>query len=222
MWIPQAFLKTDATAIINHIRSNSFGIVTAVLPGETVPSAVHLPCLLTTHASSTGTRLESSSFRPEDHAVITHLAAANPLAKLPDGHEVLVIFPGPHAYVSPSTYSDPSRSVPTWNYTAVHLYGRIKRIPVDHDDAKKVMRSLIQEYDPAWLDKHDTVVSESYKNAMIKGVVVWQILLERVEGQWKLSQNKPESERVAIEEKLRQEGHHDVAELMQQERINGA
>ncbi|TPX57830.1 hypothetical protein PhCBS80983_g03548 [Powellomyces hirtus] len=192
--------------ICEHIEKNSFGLLTALLPGDSVPTAVHLPFLV---AQTAVDAQDTATFLLE-----THLAAANPLAKLPEDHPVLVVFAGPHAYISPSSYSDETKSVPTWNYTSVHVQGRLKRVSSTSQSAGAFMRRLIAKYDPDWVPVHDDVVSPRYKDAMMKGIVVWNIIVNKVEAQWKLSQNKSAAEVNAIAARLREGGNPDVAALM--------
>ncbi|HSR71788.1 MAG TPA: FMN-binding negative transcriptional regulator, partial [Kiloniellales bacterium] len=117
MYVPEVFALRDSEAIAAVLRDHGFAVL--VTPGEAAPTASHLPFL----------------FDPArgDHGVLrAHMARANPqwraLERLQaEGGEALVVFQGPHAYVSPRWYGD-GPAVPTWNYLAVHVYGRPRLI----------------------------------------------------------------------------------------------
>jgi transcriptional regulator len=103
VYVPTAFAETDTTRLHEFIRRHSFSILTSFGEGGAIAS--HLPLLLDADAGSPG-------------QLLGHMARANPQWRRVDG-EVLAIFAGPHAYVSPSWYEEPN-TVPTWNYVAVH------------------------------------------------------------------------------------------------------
>jgi transcriptional regulator len=112
--------------------------------------------------------------------------------------EVLVVFPGPHAYVSPRWYEEQER-VPTWNYAAVHAYGIPKVVP-EKERKHKSQRALVAHLDPQWLPKFDAL-SPKYVEGMLEGIVNFEVAVTRLETRWKLSQNRSrrEQERIAAE-----------------------
>src|SRR5688572_12063804 len=127
-----------------------------------------------------------------------HMAKSNPQWKEFFDDEVMVVFFGPHAYVSPRWYEEEER-VPTWNYAAVHVYG----VPKVVDDAKAKhasQRRLVAAMDPQWLPKFDALRPEYVKH-MLEGIVNFEIAVTRIETRWKLSQNRGrrEQERIAAE-----------------------
>jgi transcriptional regulator len=127
-----------------------------------------------------------------------HMARNNPQWKEFFDDEVMVVFFGPHAYVSPRWYEEKER-VPTWNYAAVHVYGVPK--VVDDAAAKHAsQRRLVEAMDPQWLPKFDALRPE-YVKGMLEGIVNFEIPVTRIETRWKLSQNRSrsEQERIAAE-----------------------
>ena len=109
--------------------------------------------------------------------------------------EVLVVFSGPHAYISPRWYEQKPR-VPTWNYTAVHAYG-IPRVISDQEAKHASQRRLIAALDPQWLPKFDALPAE-YVSSMLDGIVNFEIPVTRIETRWKLSQNRGRREMELI------------------------
>ncbi len=125
-----------------------------------------------------------------------HMAKNNPQWKEFFDDEVLVVFHGPHAYVSPRWYADKER-VPTWNYAAVHAYG-VPEMISDRKAKYDSQRRLIESLDPQWLPQHDALRRE-YVDMMLDGIVNFAIPVTRLETRWKLSQNRgrAEQERIA-------------------------
>ena len=113
--------------------------------------------------------------------------------------EVLVVFFGPHAYVSPRWYEEQER-VPTWNYAAVHAYG-IPKVLSDSKLKYASQRRLVAALDPQWLPKFDAL-SPKYVDGMLEGIVNFEIEVTRLETRWKLSQNRSRREQELIAEQL--------------------
>ena len=116
---------------------------------------------------------------------------------------MLVIFAGPHAYVSPRWYADQER-VPTWNYAAVHAYG-VPKINSDRKQKAASQRRLIESLDPQWLPKHDAL-RQQYVDQMLDGIVNFSIAVTRIEARWKLSQNRGRREMELIAAALDKSG----------------
>lgn len=117
--------------------------------------------------------------------------------------DAMVVFFGPHAYVSPRWYEDKER-VPTWNYAAVHAYGVPK--VVDDAAAKHAsQRRLVEAMDPDWLPKFDALRPE-YVRGMLEGIVNFEIAVTRIETRWKLSQNRGRDEQTLIAAALERSG----------------
>jgi transcriptional regulator len=109
---------------------------------------------------------------------------------------VMVVFAGPHAYVSPRWYEEQER-VPTWNYAALHAYG-IPKLIDDKNLKYASQRRLVAKLDPQWLPRFDGL-REEYVGSMLEGIVNFEIAVTRLETRWKLSQNRSrrEQERIA-------------------------
>jgi len=182
MYSPPYNQVKDRAELMQFMRENGFPILVTGTGG--VLHASHLP--ITVHGQG------------EQIVIDMHMAKNNPQWKEFFDDEVLVIFAGPHAYVSPHWYADEER-VPTWNYAAVHAYG-VPKIISDRKAKAESQRRLIESLDPAWLPKHDAL-SQKYVDQMLDGIVNFSIPIARIETRWKLSQNrgKREMELIAAE-----------------------
>lgn len=191
MYVPPAFRQTDLPAL--HREIGNCRLATLVSHGENGLQASHLPLLL----------------RPEEGRYGTlygHLARANPHWQvLAEGTEALVMFNGPDAYVSPSWYpakAEHGKVVPTWNYIAVHAYGRAEVF----DDAER-LRSLLA----GLTERHESPrpqpwavddAPQDYIAGMLRAVVGFALPIERLEGKWKLGQNRSEADRRGVHDGL--------------------
>ena len=148
-----------------------------------------------------------------------HVARANPqAADLDHGAEVLAIFPGPHAYISPSWYAA-GPAVPTWNYASVHAYGTARAIG-DREWLRDLVDRLSQRHEAReaapWRMRD---LPAAYLESMLGGIVGVEIAVSRLEGKFKLSQNRPAGDRpriIAALERREDEGSRGVAVLMRQ------
>jgi transcriptional regulator len=139
-----------------------------------------------------------------------HMARANPQWRDFSQSEVLVVFTGPHAYISPRWYEETER-VPTWNYTAVHAYG-VPNIVEERAVKHASQRRLVAAMDPQWLAKFDSL-DAGYVERMLAAIVVFEIPVSRLETRWKLSQNRGRREMELIIEALEKSGNDALAEL---------
>lgn len=123
------------------------------------------------------------------------MALANPQAKIIDEQQVLVVFSGPHAYISPSLYANKVQ-VPTWNYIAVHAYGTAKLI--NGQEAQiAVMERTFTEFGPEYVEQWRTLPTQ-YRDALLQHIQAFEIEVTELQGQFKLNQNKPKSDRQNI------------------------
>ncbi len=121
-----------------------------------------------------------------------HFARANPHWQALAGRETLVVFSGPHSYVSPTLYVE-ELSVPTWNYIAVHAYGTLELI--DEADGKDaLLKDLIALHEPAYAERWREMPA-GFRRTMLAGIVGFRIVVARIEGKFKVSQNRSEIER---------------------------
>ncbi|HTP61189.1 MAG TPA: FMN-binding negative transcriptional regulator [Burkholderiales bacterium] len=183
MYSPPYNQVQDRTELIQFLRANSFPILVTATGG--VLHASHLP--ITVHENDGKIVIDM------------HMAKNNPQWKEFFDDEVMVVFSGPHAYVSPRWYADTER-VPTWNYAAVHAYG-IPKIISDRKEKQGSQRRLIEGLDPQWLPKFDALRQE-YVDQMLDGIVNFSILVTRIETRWKLSQNRGRREMELIAAQL--------------------
>ncbi|GMA61042.1 FMN-binding negative transcriptional regulator [Alicyclobacillus fastidiosus] len=176
MYIPKSFEMNDPTEITNFIQANSFGILVSTVDGT--PCATHLPFFYDTN----------------HNILMSHMAKANPQWQNLDGQPVLVVFSGPHAYISPSWYEVPA-SVPTWNYVAVHVYGKCTVIDSEEPMAELLER-VVRFYEPD--SALPSQADEPFYRNMMKAIVGFRIDITRVQAAAKLSQNKP----VEVQERV--------------------
>jgi transcriptional regulator len=185
MYVPPAFANERVDELHDFIEQHSFGLLVSTL--ERRLFATHLPFLLDRGSGVRGT-------------LVGHFAKANPQWTELASQDVLVVFSGPHAYISPTWY-EAENTVPTWNYVAVHAYGRCEVI----DDAQGITRILqetVDQYErgrpPAWRIDANTQFFERLSQM----VVGFRIEIERLEGKWKLNQNHPEERRRKVVDAL--------------------
>jgi transcriptional regulator len=206
MYIPRLHQLTDPQRLQAFVRRYSFAtLVTSAVEadGVLVPFASHLPLLLD---AGRGT-----------HGVLRgHLARANPQWNhfKPDA-EVLAIFTGPHALVSSNWYQEPARSVPTWNYTAVHVYGK-PRILAEADQVFAFLEDLMAAYQPEGNPMSLQPPTEQAE-ALVGAIVAFEVDITRWEGKLKLSQNRSPVDQERVRTNLVQRGQPDdlaVAEWM--------
>lgn len=179
MYSPSYNRIEDRAEALDFMRAHNFALIVTGTGGAL--HASHLPVLV----DATGTGL----------ALDMHMAKANPQWQEFFDEEVLVVFSGPHAYVSPRWYEAAER-VPTWNYAAVHAYGTVS--VVDDPQAKRAaQRRLVAAMDPQWLPKFDALRGE-YVADMLRGIVNFRVAVTRLETRWKLSQNRGRREQELI------------------------
>jgi transcriptional regulator len=194
MYVPSSFAETDPAELHAFIRSNSFGILTSMVAGELF--ATHLPLMLDTPGANV--------------RLVGHFARANPQWQELEGQNVLVVFPGPHTYVSPSWYES-ENVVPTWNYVAVHAYGTC-RLMTDPAELHALLQRMIDTYERS-MPKPWSLTDDAYLEKMAKQVVGFTIDVRRLEGKWKLNQNHPRERREKVMRVLADSSHADGREI---------
>jgi transcriptional regulator len=187
MYSPPYNRVEDRAELIGFMRANNFPLLVTGTGGTL--HASHLP--ITVHEEKNQILIDM------------HMAKNNPQWKEFFDDEVLVVFSGPHAYISPRWYAEKER-VPTWNYAAVHAYG-VPKIVSDKQAKCDSQRRLIDSLDPLWLPQHDAL-SDSYVDRMIDGIVNFTIPVSRLETRWKLSQNRGRQEQELIAAALEKSG----------------
>ena len=201
VYLPPAFTEVRPEILVEHIERYDFGLL--VTHGAEGLVASHIPFLI----ERDGEQLHLQG----------HLARPNPqVSDLARGGEVLAIFHGPHAYISPNWYAT-GPSVPTWNYVDVHAYGTVQLV----EDDKWLRRFLVrlserhEARNPVAWRMRD--LPEAYVETMLKGIIGFEIAVTRLEGKYKLSQNRPAADRprvIAALEAQTDPESHAVARLM--------
>ncbi|HMH23507.1 MAG TPA: FMN-binding negative transcriptional regulator [Puia sp.] len=175
MHIPRRYEEKDRDKIFSFIKENSFAILVSVSEG--IPIGTHIPLLAGKNAEGADVLMGHISRGNEQKSTLT------------DGAPVLVIFPGPHAYVSPTWYTVPN--VPTWNYISVHIYGKIRIM--EGDALKAALSQLMDNYEqhlPHPMKLED--IPEKMFNDDVRGIVGFEISIDEIQAAYKLSQNRDE------------------------------
>lgn len=183
MYIPNHFQFKDNTEMVAFMKQYSFATIITVR--DNIPIATQLPFFI----DDSSDKLVLSS----------HFAKANEQAKCIEETTSLVIFTEPHAYISPVHY-DKRESVPTWDYIAVHAYGKAK-IAEDETTKLKALEQMIKFYEKDYLQQWNSL-PDKYKTGMMRGIVAFELEVTDLQGQKKLSQNKTEVEIHRIAEHL--------------------
>ena len=198
MYSPNYNQIENRTEILGFMRANNFAVViTANAEGGGLqPTASHLPVLV--------------EERGAELVIVAHMAKNNPQWEQFFDDEVLVVFHGPHAYVSPRWYLDRQR-VPTWNYAAVHAYGKVRAF--HEPEAKRfAVAKLVAHHDPQWQADFDKL-APTYMDGMLNSIVAFEIPVSRLETRWKLSQNRGRHEMELIAGELDNSAHASEREL---------
>jgi transcriptional regulator len=201
MYLPKSFQTEDLPELHGFMQSYNFA--TLVTQHQGAPFATHLPFMLDAERGPYGT-------------LLAHLARANPQWRdFAAGAEALVIFQGPHAYISPSWY-ETHPSVPTWNYAVVHAYG-VPRIVEDHAALHHMLETLVDTHEAGFAQPWRMDLPDDYLDKMMRAVVGFEIEITRLEGKLKLSQNRSEHDQQRVAEALGHSQHPldvAVAEMM--------
>src|SRR5947209_8797143 len=179
MYIPEFNRVEDQAVAVAFMRANPFTIL--VSNHEDTPFATHLPVIV---AEASGKIM-----------VRAHVAKSNPHWRMLEQKDSLLIFHGPHAYVSPALY-EIRESVPTWNYATVHAYGRGKILSSD-TDKHQVLAELISQFDSSYLSQWSSF-DEQYRSRMLNHIVAFEIPVTRMEAKFKLSQNRTKVEQENV------------------------
>ncbi|HTS93879.1 MAG TPA: FMN-binding negative transcriptional regulator [Stellaceae bacterium] len=203
MYVPTNFAEERVPVLHETIRAIKLGTL-VTLGGEDM-TASHVPMLVDPEPAPYGT-------------LIGHIARANPQWKdASDKVRALAIFLGPDAYITPSWYATKRQTgkvVPTWNYAAIHAYGRVRFI----EDPERLLQIVTR-----LTDTHEgnrampwavTDAPADYVKGMLRAIVGFEIQIERLEGKWKMSQNRPAEDRAGVIEGLRSDGETTVADIV--------
>ena len=172
MYIPNYYKNENIEEVKNFLIENSFGILVSQVDGK---------------ISGTHTPMELDSNENGDNFLVGHIAKANPKSKfLKNEEEVLAIFNGPNTYISSSWYQ--KEEAPTWNYIAVHIYGKVKII--ESDELLKSLDKMVDKYEK----KSENPISISKMSSrtlkQINGIIGFSIEIKEIQAAYKLSQNR--------------------------------
>ena len=193
MYIPGYTRHDDEADLLALIKEYPFATLVTASGGR--PFATHLPVM----AETTG----------NDLVLLSHMARANPQWQYFTGDDALVIFQGPHALVSSALYES-RPNVPTWNYAVVHAYGQAEVVTGERE--REVAYKLVAEHTPEMKP-----IPADFERRLMAAVVTFELRVTRLEGKFKLSQNKNAGDRLKVIEGLsesRREGERATAALM--------
>jgi transcriptional regulator len=193
VYLPPHFAETRESVLVAHIERHDFGML--VTQGTEGLIASQVPFLVE--------QRDSRLF------LLGHLARANPQCADLDG-EALAVFAGPHAYISPGWY-EAGPAVPTWNYASVHAYGAARTV-ADAGWLRDLLRRLSDRHEAReaapWRMQD---LPEPYVQGMLTGIVGFEIAVARLDGKFKLSQNRPAADRPRIIAALDARGDENAA-----------
>jgi transcriptional regulator len=201
MYTPKHFKPDDDAAVLEFIKHNGFGTLVSHVDGKLW--ATHLPLLLSANGGT----------------LTGHVSRGNKAWKdFNTDQEVLAIFQGAHTYISSSWYDH--ENVPTWNYTAVHVYGKVRII--GEDQLRQSLKVLVDKYEkdserPVTVEK----LSGEYMKKALLGIVGFEIEIARIEAAYKLSQNRDEVNYHSIIRELEKRGDQQSADVAAEMKKNG-
>jgi transcriptional regulator len=199
MYIPQYYRVTDPKIITEFLQQNNFAILISTEKG--VPVATHLP-------------LEFVQTENGEQFLYGHVARANAQWRsFNPTVTVLAIFSGAHAYVSARWYNH--LNVPTWNYMTVHVYGK-PRIIDDHEELHALLKRLVDKHETVTNPQNPYTIESLPKNFLdkeMKGLVGFQIKIDKIEAKFKLSQNRHTEDYANVIAELRRSGDSHAQEV---------
>lgn len=190
MYIPKYFKQNDRKKSIAFMNAYNFAIV--VSAKDELPLATHLPFVI--------------EERENEIVLISHMSKANEQWKTFSDKDVLVIFSEPHAYISPSLYEQ-KQNVPTWNYVAVHAYGKINILKSD-EEKLAVLHKQMQSYEADFIEQFRTL-DKKYIDGLLQGIIAFEITVSNLQAKEKLNQNKSEKDRLNVKRHL-EESEEDM------------
>jgi transcriptional regulator len=194
MYIPSFNKFPDGQEVIDFMQRYSFATIITTIDG--LPVATHLPFLI----------------KEQDGKVIlqSHFAKANPQWKAITESTSLVIFTEPHAYISPNNY-ETEKNVPTWNYIAVHAYGKAKILESVEEKAD-LLKHTINTFEADYLKQWQSL-PEDYRIKMMNGITAFEIEVTDLQAKKKLSQNRTDKEMENIIHSLEKSKDTTISEI---------
>jgi transcriptional regulator len=203
MWSPAAFREERLDVLHKAIQESGLATIVSVTSEGII--ATHVPTVLVANEGPYGT-------------LYGHFARDNPHAKVISSEiDALAIFQGPDAYITPTWYATKKVSpkvVPTWDYVTVHASGPLQII-TETETLLKIVNQITDKHEAGRAEPWKVSdAPENYISVMLKGIVGFSIPITKIGGKWKMSQNRPQSDRVGVIEGLREEGNHAAADLI--------
>jgi len=209
MYIPPLHAETDRNTLFSFVSEHPFGALVTV-NGVGDPVATHIPWVLHRERGSRGTL--------EGHIARANLEHGGVDAR--EDHRALVIFTGPQAYISPAWYAstyEHGKVVPTWNYVAVHVYGTFRYV-TDPDRLAVHLASLVEQHESGRADAWTIdQAPRDYIERQMRAIVGIELSIDRIEGKWKMSQNRSAADAAGVVEALRRSENatdREVAEIV--------
>ncbi len=202
MYVPELFAQKDVAALHDFMRQHSFATLITQHEGE--PFASHLHVVTDSGIGAHG-------------ALVGHMARNNPQWQdFEAGADVLAIFHGPHAYVSGGWYAPNPMAAPTWNYAVVHAYGKARIL--SEEELVDTLHRQVDENEQGQASPWKLEMTPALRQRALPAIVGFEIALTRIEGKFKLGQNRSEQDRRNVIARLAQSAHgQEVAHWMEHE-----
>lgn len=198
MYTPYSFQERDRDKVLDFIEAYNFGVLFSEHEGE--PDATHLPFYLDR----------------ENETLVAHFAKANKhWERLNPDKPVLVVFQGPHAYITPHWYEE-KQTVPTWNYAAVHIKGKPETIH-NEEDLRELVDLLTHHHEAAEDSEWDYESAHSRRDQLLKAIVGIKISITDIQAAFKFNQNRSKADQKGVIEGLMSKDsvdHNEVASIM--------
>jgi len=194
MYIPAAMTMADEQQMFDLIARHPFGLLVSGSDTD-YPEVSHLPFLLDR----------------EQRQLHCHLARANGHWQLLDNQAVRLVFNGPHAYISPLWYQQ-QPSVPTWNYSAVHVLGRARILPAEA--SVPLLERMCAHFEPQLLARPDVLAADNVAR-LSRAIVAISIEIERLEAKVKYGQHRKVADQQGVYQGLKQSGSADASALVE-------
>lgn len=201
MYVPEPFKEQRISVLHDAIRHA--GLATLVSLTTDGLTASHLPLLLDPEPAPYGT-------------LLGHLARPNPQARGAVG-DALAIFLGPDSYITPSWYATKHESgkvVPTWNYVAIHAYGPVEFIDDPAHVHEHITQLTLRHEQGRAVPWAPSDAPEDFIASMVRRIIGLRLTIQRLEGKWKMGQNRPLEDRVGVADGLEAEGKTALAALV--------
>ena len=195
VYIPEHFAAGDRATIARLVHDYPFATLITSAAGE--PLVTHLPLIHVADREPHGT-------------LFGHFARANPHAQTTSASDSVAIFHGPHAYVTPSWYGDPTNAVPTWNYVIAHIHGALE-MARDLAETRAVLDLMVHRFEGSRAAPWQLGLNPGQLDAMVGAIVGFRIKVKRIDAKLKLSQNRTPEDRGRVAAGLDAEGYSDAA-----------